>query len=95
MRTCRLRGIKLGNFEYASAHLQLGQLKGNQFKILMREVSTDNAQQVGLHTQCWQQLLESLLLRRHSFVLSLKALSQEHQAESNHHCQCPGTTLLL
>eukprot|EP00878_Enallax_costatus_P019895 GHUV01021006.1.p1 GENE.GHUV01021006.1~~GHUV01021006.1.p1 ORF type:complete len:667 (+),score=201.67 GHUV01021006.1:67-2067(+) len=42
----RLRGIKLGNFEYASAHLQLGQLKGNQFKILMREVSTDDLQQI-------------------------------------------------
>jgi tRNA(Glu) U13 pseudouridine synthase TruD len=43
---CRLRGIKLGNFEFCGSQLQLGQLRGNAFRILMRDVDTHDEQQV-------------------------------------------------
>ncbi|ANB12520.1 pseudouridine synthase PUS7 [Sugiyamaella lignohabitans] len=33
-----LRGIKLGSFKYESGHLRLGDLKGNEFYITLREV---------------------------------------------------------
>jgi tRNA(Glu) U13 pseudouridine synthase TruD len=44
--TTRLRGIKLGNFEFTDSQLQLGQLRGNAFKILMRDVDTRDEAQV-------------------------------------------------
>lgn len=43
---CRLRGIKLGNFEFCDNQLQLGQLKGNAFRILMRDVDPQDEQHV-------------------------------------------------
>lgn len=43
---CRLRGIKLGNFEFCPTPLQLGQLRGNAFRILMRDVNTHDEQHV-------------------------------------------------
>uniref|UniRef100_A0A383W6L3 TRUD domain-containing protein n=1 Tax=Tetradesmus obliquus TaxID=3088 RepID=A0A383W6L3_TETOB len=42
----RLRGIKLGNFEFAASHLSLGQLGGNRFKLLMRDVSSSDEQHI-------------------------------------------------
>ncbi|WIA15110.1 hypothetical protein OEZ85_001801 [Tetradesmus obliquus] len=42
----RLRGIKLGNFEFAASHLSLGQLGGNRFKLLMRDVSSRDEQHI-------------------------------------------------
>jgi tRNA(Glu) U13 pseudouridine synthase TruD len=45
---CRLRGIKLGNFEFSGSQLQLGQLRGNAFRILMRDVDTHDEQQVSV-----------------------------------------------
>ncbi|KAF8060524.1 leucine--tRNA ligase [Scenedesmus sp. PABB004] len=35
----RLRGIKLGSFEFVPDQLSLGQLRGNAFKVLMRDVA--------------------------------------------------------
>lgn len=43
---CRLRGIKLGNFEFCPTPLQLGQLRGNAFRILMRDVNIHDEQHV-------------------------------------------------
>ncbi len=34
----RLRGIRVGSVEYCSEQLELGQLSGNRFQILMRDV---------------------------------------------------------
>jgi tRNA(Glu) U13 pseudouridine synthase TruD len=42
----RLRGIKLGNFEFAGSHLSLGQLGSNRFKVLMRDVSSSDDEHV-------------------------------------------------
>eukprot|EP00879_Flechtneria_rotunda_P004747 GHRR01005016.1.p1 GENE.GHRR01005016.1~~GHRR01005016.1.p1 ORF type:complete len:819 (+),score=345.29 GHRR01005016.1:316-2772(+) len=42
----RLRGIKLGNFAFAGSHLSLGHLRGNTFKIMMREVNTSDEQHI-------------------------------------------------
>eukprot|EP00775_Hariotina_reticulata_P008044 gene8044-8239_t len=42
----RLRGIKIGNFEFTAAPLQLGQLRGNKFKILMRDVNTHDEEHI-------------------------------------------------
>lgn len=41
---CRLWGIKLGAFEPVSDQLSLGQLSGNQFKVLMRGVTAPKEQ---------------------------------------------------
>lgn len=43
---CRLRGIKLGNFDFCSSPLQLGSLRGNTFRILMRDVNTHDEDHV-------------------------------------------------
>lgn len=43
---CRLRGIKLGNFDFCSSPLQLGSLRGNAFRILMRDVDTHDEDHV-------------------------------------------------
>jgi len=37
----RLRGIKLGNFEYCADTLRLGNLAGNCFNLLMRRVEAE------------------------------------------------------
>ncbi|KAF6264278.1 pseudouridine synthase [Scenedesmus sp. NREL 46B-D3] len=42
----RLRGIKLGDFEFAASHLSLGQLGGNRFKLLMRDVSSSDEEHI-------------------------------------------------
>jgi tRNA(Glu) U13 pseudouridine synthase TruD len=36
--TARLRGIKLGDFGFSAEGLQLGQLRGNCFRLLVRDV---------------------------------------------------------
>jgi tRNA(Glu) U13 pseudouridine synthase TruD len=36
----------LGNFEFAGSHLSLGQLGGNRFKVLMRDVSSSDDEHV-------------------------------------------------
>jgi hypothetical protein len=33
---CRMRGLRVGNFEYVSEALELGRLAGNRFQLLMR-----------------------------------------------------------
>jgi tRNA(Glu) U13 pseudouridine synthase TruD len=52
MGVCRLRGIKLGNFEFCGSPLQLGQLRGNTFRILMRDVTTHDEQHVSTTKLC-------------------------------------------
>ena len=32
------KGVKLGNFEYQPRHLSLGELKGNHFKLLLKNL---------------------------------------------------------
>lgn len=41
------RSIKIGNFEYLAHHLRLGDLKGNHFKILLRDVIADSDESIG------------------------------------------------
>lgn len=63
---CRLRGIKLGNFEFCPTPLQLGQLRGNAFRILMRDVNTHDEQHVSqLHA------VNFTLIFHHQQTLSL------------------------
>lgn len=38
----RLYGIKLGNFRYCDEQLKLGDLNGNRFEIVLREVTGDD-----------------------------------------------------
>lgn len=46
------RSIKIGNFEYLAYHLRLGDLKGNHFKILLRNVIADSEESIINAVQC-------------------------------------------
>jgi len=44
--TRRLRGIKLGDFTFSAEGLQLGQLRGNRFRLVLRDVKGADESQV-------------------------------------------------
>ncbi len=46
MSLTRLRGIRLGNFSFCNDQLQLGNLSGNEFRILMRRLEVSKPAQL-------------------------------------------------
>ncbi len=49
----RLRGVKLGNFEYVDTELRLGMLSGNMFKVGARDSRVVKHGQRSCRTQLW------------------------------------------
>jgi tRNA pseudouridine13 synthase len=42
----RLRGMRVGNFEFAAEQLRLGDLQGNRFQLVLRDIPADSAEAV-------------------------------------------------
>lgn len=66
-----LRGMKVGNFEYSNEELRLGTLKGNQFEIVMRNVTGASDDEVGSSSY----VRNTCVGVEHSVTHSLQSLS--------------------